>query len=492
MEAPSVRVRMLHAVFNASECRNSILGGSGFTRLRIWIDNGRELYGKSGAFQLPVHAQMVAAEGACTDYGNPDGFIAGSFSPAGHLLHRALYSLAASAIQLEQLRHLVFGLRRAGYAETNRRCCSLRAEVRGRCDELQQIERDILGATGADVTFHSQCILHFKINSDAIGPALRTQIGYKHLVSDRQKSRSVIVLGSYVADLAFRTPRLPAWGETCMGSAFQLGPGGKGSNQAVAAARAGARVSFISKLANDSFGEMARSMWKHEGIDASHVSSTTTPTGAAAIILDQSSGENAIVVVPGACYELSSSDVQDARSAVERGAVFLTQLELPLATVRYGIELAHSVGVTTILNPAPACALPDSMYPLCDFITPNESEVELLTGIAVRSVPDAERAADTLLARGARNAIITLGARGALVKDASISQLIPAFEAGAVVDTTGAGDAFNGGLAVALSEGLDVLSATRFACAVASLSVTKPGTAPSMPYRAEIEALLAR
>lgn len=436
---------------------------------------------------------MIAAKSACPDYDDPDGLIGGSFSAAGHLLYRALYSLAASAIQLEQLRHLVFGLRRAGDAETNRRCCSLRGEVRGRCDELQQVKRNILGATGAhaDVTFHSQCILHFKINSDAIGPSLCAQIGYKHLVSNTN-SRSVVVLGSYVADLAFRTPKLPAWGETCMGTAFQLGPGGKGSNQAVAAARAGARVSFISKVGNDTFGEMARTMWKNERIDASHVSSTTTATGAAAIILDQSTGENAIVVVPGACYELSSGDIENARSVIDGGAVFLTQLELPLATVQYGIQLAHSLGLTTILNPAPACALPDSVYPLCDFVTPNESESELLTGIAVQSVSDAHRAADALLARGARNAIITLGSRGALVKNASTTQHLPAFNAGPVVETTGAGDAFNGGLAVALAEGLDVVAATRFACAVASLSVTRPGTAPSMPQRAEVNALLNR
>lgn len=330
-----------------------------------------------------------------------------------------------------------------------------------------------------------------QIHSDAIGPAHRVQIGYKHLVSDR-KNKSVVVMGSYVADLAFRTPKLPAWGETCMGSAFQLGPGGKGSNQAVAAARAGAHVSFISKLGNDSFGKMARTMWNNEGIDASHVGCTTTSTGAAAIILDERSGENAIIVVPGACYDLCPHDVDDARSVIASGAVFLTQLELPLASVQHGLELAHSLGVTTILNPAPACQLAETIYPHCDFVTPNESEAELLTGMAVQSLADAERAANALLARGARNAIITLGSRGALVKNASTTQHVAAFDVGPVVETTGAGDAFNGGLAVALAEGLDVLDATRFACAVASLSVTRPGTAPSMPQRSEVDALLTR
>jgi ribokinase len=299
-------------------------------------------------------------------------------------------------------------------------------------------------------------------------------------------------MGSYVADLAFRTPKLPAWGETRLGAGFQLGPGGKGSNQAVAATRAGAHVYFISKVGNDNFGDLARSMWRTEGIDASFVSSTTSATGAAAIILDQSTGENAIILVPGACYELSAQDVDQARAIIEVASVFVAQLELPIATVEHGLAMAHSLGVTTILNPAPACALPYSIFTLCDLITPNETEAELLTGIAVRSVSDAERAADVLLAHGTRNAIITLGARGALVKNASLAQHVEAFDAGPVVETTGAGDAFNGGLAVALSEGLDILAATRFACAVGSLSVTKPGTAPSMPRRAEIDALLAR
>jgi ribokinase len=363
--------------------------------------------------------------------------------------------------------------------------------VRRPGDELQQVERNILSSPGPDVSFNSQCILHVsQANSDAIDPARRAQIGYKHLVSGTN-SKSVVVMGSYVADLAFRTPKLPAWGETSMGSGFQLGPGGKGSNQAVAAARAGAPVSFISKIGNDSFGEMARAMWKNEGIDPSEVSSTATATGAAAIILDQSSGENAIIVVPGACYELSPKDVDGARPVIERAAVFMTQLELPLATVQYGLELAHSLGLTTILNPAPACTLPDAIYTHCDFVTPNETEAEFLTGVRVQSLSDAERAADAFLARGARNAIITLGARGALVKNHQTTRHVEALDAGPVVETTGAGDAFNGGLAAALAEGRDLLDATRFACAVASISVTRPGTAPSMPHRAEVDALLA-
>jgi ribokinase len=277
-----------------------------------------------------------------------------------------------------------------------------------------------------------------------------------------------------------------------MGSGFQLGPGGKGSNQAVAAARAGAPVSFISKLGNDPFGDLARATYLREGIDTRHLLTTSTPTGAAAIILDAHSGENAIIVVPGACFELSPAEVELARPLIQAAAVFLTQLELSLPTVEFGLQLAHSLGVPTILNPAPACPLPASIFPLCDYMTPNESEAEQLTGIRVTSLATAEQAADALLARGARNAVITLGEQGVLVKNATTREHVPAFNAGPVVETTGAGDAFNGGFAVALAEGRAIVDAARFGCAVAGISVTRPGTAPSMPHRPEIDALLTR
>ena len=193
--------------------------------------------------------------------------------------------------------------------------------------------------------------------------------------------KSVVVMGSYVADLAFRTPKLPAWGETVMGLGFKLGPGGKGSNQAVAAARAGANVSFISKLGRDPFGDLARTTYREESIDTTYLFETASPTGAAAIILDAASGENAIIVVPGACFELTPAEVEQARPLIQQAAAFVTQLELPIPTVQFGLQLAHSLGIPTILNPAPACALPASIFPLCDYITPNESEAELLTGI---------------------------------------------------------------------------------------------------------------
>lgn len=303
----------------------------------------------------------------------------------------------------------------------------------------------------------------------------------------------ITVLGSFVADLAFRTKKVPAWGETILGSDFRLGPGGKGSNQAVAAARLGGRVAFISKLASDAFGDLARRTYAEENIDTRFVSdSPHHPTGAATIIVDEISGENAIIVVPGACYFVTPAEIDAARSLISQSSVFLTQLELQISSVEHGLQLAHSLAVTTILNPAPGLPLPQTIFAHCDYLTPNETEAATLTGLPVTSIPEAERAADNLLSRGARNVVLTLGAQGALVKNSRVSKIVPAFDAGPVIETTGAGDAFNGGFAIALSEGLDAVSAARFGCAVAGISVTRPGTAPSMPSRAEVDALLAR
>jgi ribokinase len=296
-------------------------------------------------------------------------------------------------------------------------------------------------------------------------------------------------MGSFVADLAFRTGRIPAWGETLMGQSFKLGPGGKGSNQAVAAARAGGRVSFISKLGRDAFGDMARNMYKAEGIDTRFLFTTASATGAATIIIDAEKGENAIIVVPGACFEVSAEEVDQTRELIAESSVFVAQLELSLPVVEHGLALAHKLGVRTILNPAPAAPLPESIYQYIDYITPNETEAAALIGVPVTSIVGAEKAADAFLARGVPNAIITLGAQGAFVKNARVKAHVPAVNAGPVVETTGAGDAFNGGFAVALAEGMDLVEAARFGCVTAGISITRSGTAPSMPTRAEIDAL---
>jgi ribokinase len=296
-------------------------------------------------------------------------------------------------------------------------------------------------------------------------------------------------MGSYVADVAFRIDRLPSWGETLMGKAFQLGPGGKGSNQAVAAARAGANVAFISKLGPDPFGDIARTMYRKEGIDTQYIFASLNPTGAAAILIDAARGENAIVIVPGACFELTPAEVDQAADLIAASSVFVAQLELPLPPVEHRPPIAHTNGVPTILNPAPAADLPSSIYPLCDYLTPNETEATALTGIRVTDLASAEKAAIALLNRGVRNVILTLGAQGALIKTPTLNRHISAVDAGPIVETTGAGDAFNGGLATALAEGMNLIEATQFACTVAGISVTRPGTAPSMPHRSEIDAI---
>lgn len=303
---------------------------------------------------------------------------------------------------------------------------------------------------------------------------------------------TVAVLGIFVADLAFRAPRLPVMGETILGQGFKDGPGGKGSNQAIAAARAGAEVKMITRIGRDTFGAMARAAWAADGIDTSPViEDAELPTGAAFIFVSTETGNNAIIVESGAAARLSPADVEAAETAISSAKVFLTQFEQPVETALAGLALARRHGVTTILNPAPAVMAPEAIYPLSDFVTPNETEAATLTGLPVRDIEEAKAAAVELVRRGARNAVITLGEKGALLHGAAGSALVPAFAVDKVVDTTGAGDAFNGGFALALAEGMAPLDAVRFGCATAALSVQKQGTAPSMPRRPEIEALLA-
>jgi ribokinase len=215
------------------------------------------------------------------------------------------------------------------------------------------------------------------------------------------------------------------------------------------------------------------------------------PTGAAFIFVDEKTGENAIIVFPGAGAALMPSDVEAAAAAIRGAAVFLTQLEQPAATAERGLRIARDAGVVTIFNPAPAERFDDSLYSLCDYITPNENEAMLLTGVSVTGVDEARNAGDIFLAKGVGAALITLGEAGALLHGKHHSTLLPAFAVGPVVETTGAGDAFNGGFAVALARGADPVEAVRFGNAVAGISVTRAGTAPSMPSLAEVEALLA-
>jgi len=301
----------------------------------------------------------------------------------------------------------------------------------------------------------------------------------------------VVVLGTFVADLAFKAERMPVIGETLLGRGFAMGPGGKGSNQVIAAARAGARSAIITRIGRDAFGEMARKTWEQDDVATSHVLvDDISPTGAAFIFVSAKNGDNAIIVESGAAANLSVADIHVAQPLIAGAKVFVTQFEQPIDAAVEGLRMAREHGVTTVLNPAPALPVSDAIYGYCDFVTPNETEAATLTGIDTSTDEGALKAATSLIERGARNVVVTLGAKGALLHGAAGTHFVPAFDISNVVDTTGAGDAFNGGFAAALSEGLPPLDAVRFGAAVAGLSVQKPGTAPSMPTRSEIDSFL--
>jgi ribokinase len=303
-------------------------------------------------------------------------------------------------------------------------------------------------------------------------------------------NKNIVILGVFVADTAYRASRQPQIGETLIGNEFSLGPGGKGSNQAVAAALAGGDVHFISRLGEDDFAKMAIGLWKNSGITTHVTHHANSYTGAAYIFIEESTGNNAIIVSPGAAAKINDEDILANKELISGSRVFMTQLEQSLDAASTALSFAKDGEAITILNPAPAQPLKENILKLCDFVTPNEIEAEQITGIHVKSLNDAEIAAGKLIEKGANAAVITLGEQGALFKDSNQVIHQPAYQVGPVAETTGAGDAFNGGLAVALAEGMSIDKALSFACATASISVTRPGTAPSMPSRVEIEALI--
>ncbi|MBF9032618.1 ribokinase [Rhodobacterales bacterium HKCCE2091] len=305
-------------------------------------------------------------------------------------------------------------------------------------------------------------------------------------------SHDIVILGVFVADTAYRADRQPKMGETILGHSFVLGPGGKGSNQSVAAARAGGDVAFLSKLGDDDFADMAMKTWADAGVTPVVTRVADSYTGAAYIFVEHGTGNNAIIIAPGAAATISVADIEAQAELIRNAKVFVTQLEQPIDAAERALEIAREGGAVTILNPAPAAELTDRLLSLCDYATPNESETEALTGMAVTTPEEAAKAAEALMARGVGKVIVTLGENGALFHDGTTATHVPALNAGAVVETTGAGDAFNGGFAVALAEGRSPEDAVAFANATAAISVTRPGTAPSMPARAEIDALLAR
>ena len=305
-------------------------------------------------------------------------------------------------------------------------------------------------------------------------------------------SNSISILGIFVADLTFRTERMPNKGETYIGNSFKLGPGGKGSNQAVAARRAGAETMLITKIGKDTFGEMAMKLYADEGINSKYVwEIPDMSTGAASIVVNEETGDNAIIVVPGAADAMVPDDLDTAEAGIADCAFFMASLEVPIPVMQHGLEVAKRNGVATILNPAPAAILPDEVYGLSDYFTPNETEAAILAGIPVVTIEDAEEAAKIFLQRGIDTVVITLGEKGAYVRNSVINQHVPAFDMGdKVLETTGAGDAFNGGFAYALAEGMSLIEAVRFGSATAAISVTRLGTAPAMPVNSEIQDLL--
>lgn len=302
----------------------------------------------------------------------------------------------------------------------------------------------------------------------------------------------IVILGVFVADAAFRCARLPELGETLIGTGFALGPGGKGSNQAVAAAKAGGDVGFLARIGDDSFGAMGLATWAEAGVTPLVIRDPDRATGAAGIFIEEGEGRNAIVISPGAAAAIDLADIEARAAEIAAAKVAVTQLEQPVAVAERFLRIASEGGAATILNPAPAAPLPEGMLALCDYVTPNETEATALTGIPVADRDSAARAAEALLGLGVRKAVVvTLGGDGALVRDAAGPRHVPPISAGPVLDTTGAGDAFTGGFATGLAAGRTLDEALHFATAVAALSVTRHGTAAAMPCRSEVEALLA-
>ncbi len=300
----------------------------------------------------------------------------------------------------------------------------------------------------------------------------------------------VIVFGSFVVDLMARTPHLPVPGETVKGSMFRMGPGGKGFNQAVAAHKAGADVTVVTKLGKDSFADVALGTMTDLDMDKSGILySEEYPTGCALISVDETSGQNEIVIVPGALNTFSKEETDGISDLLASSDYVLLQLEVNQDANERVADLAVKAGCKVILNCAPYAPVTDSFLAKCSIVTPNETEAEALTGVHVETEEDAARAAQFFHWRGVSTVLITLGSKGVYYSDGISSETVPAFRVEAV-DTTGAGDAFNGGLLAALAEQKSLREAIRFGQGTAALSVQKIGTTPAMPTRAEIDDFL--
>ena len=298
---------------------------------------------------------------------------------------------------------------------------------------------------------------------------------------------NILVIGSLNADLVVRAPHFPQPGETISGDDLQIIPGGKGANQAVAAARQGASVAMLGRVGNDSFGPFLLDSLKSDSVDITHVHTDDSATGTAIIVVD-ANGQNSIVLSAGANGKVSPADVDHASDLSP--SLILLQLEIPTLTVLHAAQVAKQNNIRVILNPAPAKSLPDELIALTDFIIPNETELSLLTGIEVKDISSAEQAAKILLDRGAKHVIVTLGSKGALFVSDKQATHIAAYSVN-VIDTTAAGDAFIGGFASALLRGLEIESAVKYANACGALAATKFGAQPSLPTKEETEKFIS-
>ncbi len=300
------------------------------------------------------------------------------------------------------------------------------------------------------------------------------------------KKAPILVIGSSNTDMVIKSPRLPAPGETILGGTFFMAAGGKGANQAVAASRLGGKVAFIAKLGNDIFGQQALYLFKKEKLNINAVIVDKKAASGVALINVDDKGENCIAVASGANANLLPADLKKSKSLIESASIVLMQLETPLDTISYAASIVATKNKTVILNPAPACSLPDDLFQRISIITPNEHEAGMLTGTTVRNTDDAKKACEILNEKGVATVIITLGAKGALIYHQNKFQQVNAPKVKAV-DTTAAGDVFNGALAVALAENKKIKDAVQFACKAASIAVTRLGAQASAPYRKEVQ-----
>jgi ribokinase len=297
----------------------------------------------------------------------------------------------------------------------------------------------------------------------------------------------IIVFGSFVVDLMARAPHLPVPGETVKSKLFKMGPGGKGFNQGIAASKSGGQVTLVTKLGHDDFANIALDMLKEQNMSTEFVFITDqAPTGTALIMVDENTSQNAIMVAAGACDTFNGQDISKIESVIKSSGILLTQLETNMDAIEKVIDIAHKNGVKVILNPAPVQPVHDELLKKIDIITPNEVEAEILSGIKVSTTQDARKAARYFLDKGVKEVVITLGKNGVLAVTKDRSELFENYDV-EVVDTTGAGDAFNGGFAAALADGGDIFEACRFGNVVSNLAVTKLGTSVAMPTRKEID-----